>query len=136
MKSMTKKEEQTAITNLRKDLIASYINKGMSEEEAEEQAGFVLTWNIGPKSTAAINEEVFVGNNPMADNGFDGLDGVTPLLLLMRLTQRTTDYGYIICNVTIYPTTISIHVSRAANVQIEDVLKNITEQTGIDYDWI
>lgn len=84
----------------------------------------------------SMNEDIFVGNNPMADNGFDGLDGVTPLLLLMRLTQSTTDYGYIICNVTIYPTTISIHVSRAANVQIEDVLKNITEQTGIDYDWI
>lgn len=78
----------------------------------------------------------FVGNNPMADNGFDGLDRVTPLLLLMHLTQRSTDYGYIICNVTIYPTTISIHVRRTANVQIDDVLKNITEQTGIDYDWI
>ena len=127
---MTKIGEPTAIANLRKDLIESYINKGMSQEEAEEQAGFV----IGP--SAHMEEEIFVGNNPMADNGFDGLDGVTPLLLLMRLTQRTTDYGYIICNVTIYPTTISIHVSRAANVQIDDVLKNITEQTGIDYDWI
>lgn len=84
----------------------------------------------------SMDEDIFVGNNPMADNGFDGLDGVTPLLLLMRLTQRTTDYGYIICNVTIYPTTISIHVSRAANVQVDDVLKNITEQTGINYDWI
>lgn len=134
MKSMTKKDERTAIAKLRKDLIESYINKGMDLEEAEEQAGFVLTWNIGP--SAPMKEEIFVGNNPMADNGFDGLDGVTPLLLLMRLTQRTTDYGYIICNVTIYPTTISIHVSREKNVQIDDVLKNITEQTGIDYDWI
>lgn len=131
---MTKKEEQTAIANMRKDLIASYIKKGMSQEEAEEQAGFVITWNIGPSTP--MEEDIFVGNNPMADNGFDGLDEVTPLLLLMRLTQRTANYGYVICNVTIYPTTISIHISRQKNVQMEDVLKNITEQTGIDYDWI
>lgn len=131
---MTKKDVQTATANMRKDLIASYIKKGMSQEEAEEQAGFVITWNIGPSTP--MEEDIFVGNNPMADNGFDGLDGVTPLLLLMRLTQRTTNYGYVICNITIYPTTISIHVGREANVQIEDVLKNITEQTGIDYDWI
>lgn len=81
-----------------------------------------------------INSDVLIGDNPMYTNGFDGLDGISALMLLMHDTQKHLDkYSYMITKVSICTAIIRIWICFDNDVSKLDVLYDITKQTGHTY---
>lgn len=81
-----------------------------------------------------INSDVLVGDNPMYLNGFDGLDAISALMLLMQDTQMHLDkYSYMITKVSICTAILRVWICFDNDVSISEVVDDITAQTGHTY---
>ena len=81
-----------------------------------------------------INSDVLIGDNPMYLNGFDGLDAISALMLLMHDTQKHIErYSYMITKVSVCTAILRIWICFDDNVSKLDVLNDIAEQTGHTY---
>lgn len=81
-----------------------------------------------------INSDVLIGDNPMYTNGFDGLDAISALMLLMHDTQTHLDkYSYMITKVSICTAIIRVWICFDNDVDVYDVLTDIARQTGYTY---
>lgn len=81
-----------------------------------------------------INSDVLIGDNPMYINGFDGLDAISALMLLMHDTQMHLErYSYMITKVSVCTAILRVWVCFDNDVEKMDILNDITAQTGHDY---
>ena len=81
-----------------------------------------------------INKEVLIGDNPMYINGFDGLDAISALMLLMHDTQTHLEkYNYMIVKVSICTAILRVWICFDNDVSKLDILNDIIGQTGHDY---
>ena len=81
-----------------------------------------------------INSDVLIGDNPMYINGFDGLDAISALMLLMHDTQKHLErYSYMITKVSVCTAILRVWICFDNDVSKLDVLNDIAEQTGHTY---
>ena len=81
-----------------------------------------------------INSDVLIGDNPMYLNGFDGLDAISALMLLMHDTQKHLErYSYMITKVSVCTAILRVWICFDDDVSKLDVLNDIAEQTGHTY---
>lgn len=84
-----------------------------------------------------INSDVLMGDNPMYTNGFDGLDAISALMLLMHDTQMHLEkYSYMITKVSICTATIHVWICFDNDVSKSEILDDITARTGHSYNLI
>ena len=84
-----------------------------------------------------INSDVLIGDNPMYTNGFDGLDAISALMLLMHDTQTHLEkYSYMITKVSICTAILRVWICFDNDVSKLDILNDITAQTGHSYNLI
>ena len=81
-----------------------------------------------------INSDVLIGGNPMYTNGFDGLDAISALMLLMHDTQKHLErYSYMITKVSICTAILRVWICFDDDVSKLDILNDIISRTGHDY---
>ena len=81
--------------------------------------------------------DILYGDNPMYPDGYDGLDGITALMLLMHATQKNpTRFTYVITRVSISPHTMQVWIDMDGTVSTESVIEDITKQTGHTYNFV
>ena len=70
----------------------------------------------------------------MYTNGFDGLDAISALMLLMHDTQKHLErYSYMITKVSICTAILRVWICFDDDVSKLDILNDIISRTGHDY---
>ena len=84
-----------------------------------------------------INSDVLVGDSPMYTNGFDGLDAISALMLLMHDTQTHLEkYSYMITKVSICTAILRVWICFGNDVSRLDILDDINAQMGHYYNFV
>ena len=84
-----------------------------------------------------INSDVLIGDNPMYLNGFDGIDAISALMLLMHDTQMHIErYSYMITKVSVCTAILRVWICFDNDVSKLDLLDDIVVQAGHTYNLI